>query len=223
MSLRPPIIKEGPGAEANAPDAGRLNPRSGVPTVVQPANRKPILGRLKEFGFAQSNHVLQAFGLSPKLYALTVAPIDEAERQLDLIAAYAHANPCEFRLALVGDIDHDAQYAKMVAETARATKGVVLLGRQRGNVLADLYRHAGVFVSTSSLRNGSTAALEAASHALPAILSDINVHREITFPSARYFAVGDIAGLEKHLSDVFVTLSHKHLRDEKPTKNRTVY
>jgi glycosyltransferase involved in cell wall biosynthesis len=149
-----------------------------------------------------STDTLQAFGLTANRYALTVARIDEQKRQLDLIAAYATLRAPTWKLALVGGADYSTNYARTVAEAARNTPGVVMLGHQTGAALAELYTHAGVFVLPSSHEGQPIAVLEAASYGLGVILSDIPAHREIAMPRARYFAVGDIASLAGHLEAV---------------------
>ena len=151
----------------------------------------------------RSADILRAFGLAPNLYAVTVARIDEQKRQLDLIAAYARLDQPEWKLALVGGADYSGTYARAVAEAARQTPGVVMLGHQTGAALAALYSNAGVFVLPSSHEGQPIAVLEAASFGLPAILSDIAAHRELALPRARYVVVGDIAGLADHLQAAF--------------------
>jgi glycosyltransferase involved in cell wall biosynthesis len=150
-----------------------------------------------------TTRVIDAFGLSPRRYALIVARIDEAKRQLDLISAYSRINCPKFKLAVVGEADHFGKYARAVAEAAQRTPGVVMLGQQNGEALAELYSHAGVFVLPSSHEGQPIAVLEAASYGLSAILSDIPAHREIGPAGTRYFKVGDIATLEHHLIDFF--------------------
>jgi len=153
--------------------------------------------------FVPTTDILQAFGLSAKRYALTVARIDEEKRLLDLIVAYAHIPNPGFKLALVGQADHVGPYARAVDEAARQTPGVILLGRQIGKALGELYTHAGVFVLPSSHEGQPLVVLEAASYGLPAILSDIPAHRELAVSGARYFAVGDVAALKRELWNYF--------------------
>jgi glycosyltransferase involved in cell wall biosynthesis len=145
---------------------------------------------------------LQAFGLSANRYVLTVARIDEQKRQLDLIAAYARLSPPEWKLALVGSADYSGKYARAVAEAARATPGVVMVGHQSGEQLAELYTHAGAFVLPSSHEGQPIAVLEAASYGLPIVLSDIPEHRELAVPGVSYFPVGEVAALAVHLDAI---------------------
>lgn len=150
-----------------------------------------------------STETLQAFGLACGRYALSVARIDEQKRQLDLIAAYKRLNAPSWRLALVGGADYSTGYANAVAAAAREVPGVVMLGHQSGDALAELYSHAGIFVLPSSHEGQPIAVLEAASYGLAMILSDIPAHRELALSGARLIAPGDIAGLAHQLETFF--------------------
>lgn len=150
-----------------------------------------------------STGTLAACGLTSGRYALSVARIDEQKRQLDLVAAYARLKSPSWRLALAGGADYSTGYAKEVAAAAGETPGVVMLGHQSGDALAELYSHAGVFVLPSSHEGQPIAVLEAASYGLSLILSDIAAHRELALPGARLIAVGDVAALADQLDAFF--------------------
>jgi glycosyltransferase involved in cell wall biosynthesis len=172
--------------------AGRMIRTYGVPVAVIPngiGSPRPL----------QSTTVLQSFGLAPRRYVLTVARIDEQKRQLDLIDAFGRLGDPGWKLAIVGGSDYASEYARAVARAAADTPGVVLLGYQSGDALAELYTHAGLFVLPSSHEGQPIAALEAISYRCPVILSDIPAHREIATSSAELVRVGDVAALARRL------------------------
>jgi glycosyltransferase involved in cell wall biosynthesis len=172
--------------------ASRMKRTYGVPVVVIPNG----IGSPRRL---QSTTVLRSFGLEPRRYVLTVARIDEQKRQLDLIDAFARLGETAWKLAIVGDNDYASEYGRAVARAAAQTAGVVLLGYQTGEALAELYTHAGLFVLPSSHEGQPIAALEAISYRCPVILSDIPAHREIATSSAELVRVGDVATLARRL------------------------
>jgi glycosyltransferase involved in cell wall biosynthesis len=176
--------------------ADRVQEQYGVPIRVIPNGiGEPLAVR--------STATLAAFGLAPNRYALTVARIDEQKRQLDLIEAFRRAYRPPWKLALVGGSDYASDYARAVVQAAQNTAGAVMLGHQRGDALAELYSHAGVFVLPSSHEGQPIAVLEALSYGCPVILSDIPSHREIAPPGAQFAPVGDIAALAALLETAF--------------------
>ena len=172
--------------------ASRMKRTYGVPVVVIPNG----IGSPRRL---QSTTVLRSFGLEPRRYVLTVARIDEQKRQLDLIDAFARLGETAWKLAIVGDNDYASEYGRAIARAAVKTAGVVLLGYQTGDALAELYTHAGLFVLPSSHEGQPIAALEAISYRCPVILSDIPAHREIATSSAELVRVGDVATLARRL------------------------
>jgi len=172
--------------------ASRMERTYRVPVVVIPNG----IGQPRKL---QSTATLLAFGLQPGRYVLMVARLDEQKRQLDLISAFAHISAPDWKLAIVGGADYASGYASAVAQAASETAGVVLLGHQTGDALAELYTHAGLFVLPSSHEGQPIAALEAMSYGCRIILSDIPAHREIGASHADFVRVGDVAGLAERL------------------------
>jgi glycosyltransferase involved in cell wall biosynthesis len=146
---------------------------------------------------------LQQFGLTAGRYLLTVARIDPQKCQLDLIEAFRQAQPTDWKLALAGSADYDSGYVRAVAEAAKATPGVVLLGHQKETALAELYSNAGAFVLPSSHEGQPIAVIEALGYGCPVILSDIPAHREIGIAAGRFFRPGDTAALAARLRATF--------------------
>jgi glycosyltransferase involved in cell wall biosynthesis len=159
----------------------------------------------------QSTAILAAFDLKRNRYVLTVARVDEQKRQLDLIKAFARARRRPWKLAIVGSADYSSEYARAVAQAARETADVVLLGHQTGDALAELYTHAGVFVLPSSHEGQPIALLEALSYGCPTILSDIPPHREIGASNSEFVRVGDIAALAERLDATFCAGTERRL------------
>jgi glycosyltransferase involved in cell wall biosynthesis len=159
----------------------------------------------------QSTHTLNAFGLMPRRYALSVARLDEDKRQLDLIEAFASIPAPTWKLALVGGADYSSAYARAVVKAASETEGVILPGVQTGDALSELYTHAGVFVLASSHEGQPISVLEAMSYGCPLVLSDIAAHREIAASNAEFVPVGDIAALAECLNAAFADAAERRL------------
>lgn len=138
-------------------------------------------------------HVLDQ-GLSPRQYLLLVSRMVPEKRQLDLMKAFAMARPPGWKLALVGKLEGDS-YSQKVMQCANLNDSIVLTDFLGGKRLRQVFSHAGVFVLPSSHEGLPIALLEALSHGLPVIASDIPANLEIGLPPESYFPVGDISAL----------------------------
>jgi glycosyltransferase involved in cell wall biosynthesis len=148
---------------------------------------------------SQTDRVL-ALGLEPGRYVLTVGRLVPEKRQLDLLRAFAEAKPPGWKLAIVGRIDHENEYAERLASEADATENVVMAGFRSGEDLRQLYAHAGLFVLSSSHEGLPIALLEALSYGLPVLVSDIPANLEVIDDSARAFRMGDLQDLSTKIS-----------------------
>ena len=142
---------------------------------------------------------LDAFGLQSGRYVLLVSRLVPEKRHLDLIDAFARTGLVDWKLAIVGGSDHPDAYVDEVYAAAKKQQNVVCTGFQSGDVLAQLYGHAAIFVLPSSHEGLPIAMLEALSFGLPVIASDIPANIEVGLPAEHYFPLGDVDALAKCL------------------------
>ena len=141
---------------------------------------------------------LERFGPTPGRYVLNVSRLVPEKRQLDLIRAFTTAKIAGWKLVLVGGLD-SSDYCRRV-QTAAHDADVVLTDFQRGEALAQIYSHAGVFVLPSSHEGLPIAMLEALSYGLPTLASSIPANLEIGLSPDVYFPLGDVVALANRIS-----------------------
>ena len=142
----------------------------------------------------QTDKVIE-LGLEPGRYVLTVGRLVPEKRQMDLLRAFSDAALSDWKLAIVGRIDHKNKCADLLASEAALAENVVMAGFQSGETLRQLYAHAGLFVLPSSHEGLPIVLLEALSYGVPVLVSDIPSNLEVVDDPARVFRMGDIAEL----------------------------
>lgn len=138
---------------------------------------------------------VRELGLEPGRYVLTVGRLVPEKRQLDLLHAFTLARPPGWKLAIVGRIDHENEYAKRIEAHAGTAQDVVIAGFRNGEELRQLYAHSGLFVLPSSHEGLPIALLEALSYGLPVLVSDIPANLEVVGDPARVFRMGNVREL----------------------------
>jgi len=151
---------------------------------------------------AASTDTLTKFGLRAARYVIMVSRMVPEKRHIDLISAFRDADLQGWKLAIVGNAEHEDNYARKLRKTAEQTPNVVLTGFQSGTALSELYSHAGVFVLPSSHEGYPIALLEALSYEIPVIASDIPANLEFRLPRSSYFALGDVGQLKERLREI---------------------
>ena len=147
--------------------------------------------------------IVEQLGLVPGEYALFVGRL-VPEKGPDLLLRAFRQVAGDRRLVIVGDSSFSDRYAESVRTLAAADPRVQLTGFVFGELLSELYQHAAVFVQPSRLEGLPLTLLEAASHGVPVVASDIPPHRQVlgpkSSPGRRLFADGDEHSLAVELS-----------------------
>lgn len=146
--------------------------------------------------------LLTQFGLEPGKYVLLVSRLVPEKRHLDLIKAFKQAGLTDWKLAIVGASDHPDDYVREVLEQAGQSQAIVCTGLQTGATLAQLYRHAGLFVLPSSHEGLPIALLEALSYGLPVLASDIPANLAVGLSAEHYFPLGQTGVLAEQMRHV---------------------
>jgi len=155
---------------------------------------------------------LERYNLESKKYILLVSRISPEKGVYDLLSAFLKLNSPDFKLVIVGDADHKSSYVKKVKYLANKNEGIILTGFLDDELLSELYSQAGLFVLPSHQEGMPIVLLEAMSHNLPVLLSDIPQHRDFSLSLDRYFKVGDDLALAKKIENFFpIGLSQKEL------------
>jgi glycosyltransferase involved in cell wall biosynthesis len=156
---------------------------------------------------------VEALGLVPGRYVLTVGRLVPEKRQLDLVRAFAAARPPGWKLVIVGHADHTNGYAQSLLSEALKTEDVIMAGLRTGEDLHQLYGHAGLFVLSSSHEGLPIALLEAMSYGVPVLVSDIQANLEVVDDSTCVFHTGDVEELASRITVAATAVGAKFGRE----------
>lgn len=150
-----------------------------------------------------TNKTLETFSLAENKYILTVGRFVPEKGFTDLISAFKKSNLSSmgYKLAIVGDADHEDKYSRSLKQTAHGEESIVLTGFQKGSVLNELFSHARLFVLPSYHEGLPIVLLEAMSYGLSCIVSDIPANRNVNLADDRHFIPGDINDLAEKLNE----------------------
>lgn len=157
-------------------------------TVVAPNGITPHLATPTDQ--TRADGLLANFGLSKQRYVLSVGSADPRKNMPTLFAAYAslpEVQRHQVPLAIVGSTNTGV----FATGTTVDPLGLHRLGYVNDSELAVLYTNALAFVLPSLNEGFGIPVIEAASHGVPLILSDIPVFRWIAGTHATYFPPRD--------------------------------
>jgi len=150
-----------------------------IPNGVKFANRSEQIDFLKNYD------------LVPKKYIIAVGRITPEKGFNYLIDAFLSIPDNSYKLVIVGGIDHNTSYSKMICEKAQKHDNVVMTGFVKGEELRQIYSHARLFVLPSYNEGFPLVLLEAMNYKLPVLVSDILPIKEIELTMDSYFHAGD--------------------------------
>ena len=163
--------------------------------VVPPVTRRPRL-------------IAERWGLAGEDYLLFLGRL-VPEKAPDLLVRAFRRVETTTRLVLAGGSSFTDGYVRHLEALASADPRVIMAGEVGGELRDELYTNAAAFVLPSNLEGLPLTLLEAASHRLPLIASDIPPHREVLgrdAPGGRFFRRGDQNALSDALGAVLGAL-----------------
>ena len=166
----------------------------------------------KEFDF------LTQMGIDPDRYVLAVARFVPEKGLHDLIDAFKTLDT-NYKLVIAGDADHESEYRTNLCKMASKDDRLILTGYITGKSLNQVYSHARLFVLPSYHEGLPLALLEAMSHGLPVLVSDIPANKEVGLPADRYFRCGDVDDLKEKMATL---LPRELANDEKQAMRRQI-
>lgn len=148
------------------------------------------------------SELLAKFGLEPNGYALFVGRMVPEKGPVALLEAYRELDT-DLKLVLAGGSSFTDTYTEEVQRLAARDPRVHFLGFIHGDTLQALYKYARLFVLPSLLEGLPLTLLEALSHGIPVVASDIRPHREVLgehpFGHA-LFRTGDLRSLRETMA-----------------------
>ncbi len=167
------------------------HPRSSHKFFAIPHGIEPFSHDAEEGGLA----VLDELGVKPGGYILAVGRLERTKRFQDLLEAKRRSSRATLPLILVGSTI--GMSAEEDFKSWEKQNGVILAGTRMGSELAQLYRHASLFIHPSQMEGFGLVVLEALNAGVPIAVSNLPAHREFNLPDHCYFEVGDVDAIAR--------------------------
>lgn len=145
---------------------------------------------------SKASMIEQAYGLHGDDYILVVTRLVPHKGVHHLIEAFANIQT-DKKLVVVGDSAFTDAYVQKLKNMAG--KQVIFTGWQSGQMLAELFSNASIYVQPSESEGLPISVLEAAVYGLPIIGSDIPANMEILGRCGKSFTKGDVEDLTRAL------------------------
>jgi len=123
------------------------------------------------------------------------------------------------KLVIVGDGFYTDSYVEKIKEMAKGRENIIFTGNQSGEVLAELFENAWLFVQPSQSEGLSITLLEAMGYGKGILASDIPENVEPLNRTGFYFENGNVLDLENKLEYLF---QNPHLSEEEGKNSQKV-
>ncbi len=149
----------------------------------------------------EASGILEKLCLNSGKYILAVGRLVPEKGLHTLLDALEFMDQTDWRVAVVGNADHESKYACELVERMKQDKRVAYVGFLTGSSLCEMYKNAGVYVLASSYEGMPISLLEAMSAGVPCIASDIDANLTLGLPEDSYFPSGDSKKLGYKLNE----------------------
>lgn len=157
-------------------------------TISTAVNLPPAIGK-------DEKETLEKFGLEKKKYFLFMARLVQEKNPYYLIEGFKKCKCGDMKLVIAGSNDANPEYVTKLHKLADGNNKIVFTGAVYGDEKDAIFRNAYTFCIPSTIEGLSIGLLEALSHKLPVIASDIDANRELLDDDAvwvRYENADDI-------------------------------
>jgi len=149
----------------------------------------------------ESKEALTKYSIEGGRYLLAVGRFVPEKGFADLVEAFGACGLDGWKLVIVGEADHKGRYSQDLKEACSNNSDIILTGFLSGQLLHELYSHAGIFVLPSYYEGLPISLLEAMSYGLLCLASDIPANRAVDLPDNNYFRRADVKGLTEKLKE----------------------
>lgn len=136
------------------------------------------------------------YGIEKDKYILSVGRLVPEKGFYYLIEAYKKLN-CGLKLVITGDVPHSDKYATALKDIA--DRNIIFTGYVNGDLLAELYSNAYIYVNSSELEGMSISLLEAMSYGRCVLVSDIQENKNVVEHCGVVFRNKDVNNLAEKL------------------------
>ncbi|NEP56939.1 MAG: glycosyltransferase family 4 protein [Symploca sp. SIO2G7] len=120
-----------------------------------------------------------SLGLSSGKYIMFMGRLVPEKQPDVLIKTFQTLKPNGLKLVLVGGTSDTGKYTSELFDLAAGNPDIVFTNQLNGSRLAEILRHAKLFVLPSEIEGLPLALLEAMQEGIPVLASDIPVHRQL--------------------------------------------